>query len=115
MQTQAIGEMLSSSAFSVSIARGCDAVEAMALFTSALLSFPAQWLKKLIGLAAGLLVLFTLNIGRIISLFLTGVHYPKAFEFMHVEFWQVAFILFAVGLWIFWIKWTRKGQTDAAK
>ncbi len=115
MQTTAIDETLASQAFSVSIARGCDAIEAMALFASALLAFPANWLKKLVGLAAGLLILFALNIGRIISLFLTGIHYPKAFEFMHVEFWQVAFILFAVGLWIFWIKWTRKETTDAAK
>jgi exosortase H (IPTLxxWG-CTERM-specific) len=113
MGTTAIGSTLSSKEFSVSIARGCDAIEAMALFASALLSFPAKWKPKLIGFFAGIALLFILNLGRIISLFLTGVYFPKAFEIMHVEVWQVLFILFAIGLWIFWIKWTRKGVPRA--
>lgn len=52
--------------------------------------------------------LFALNVGRIVSLFLTGIYFPKAFNVMHVEVWQVLFIIFAIGLWIFWIKWTKK-------
>ena len=115
MGTIAIKETISSSSFSVSIARGCDAMEAMALFASALLTFPAGWNYKLAGFIAGITVLFFLNIGRIISLFLTGIYFPKAFEFMHVEVWQVLFILFAIGVWIFWIKWTRKGESHAAQ
>jgi len=114
MQTIASDAVLSSKAFSVSIARGCDAIEAMALFAAALLSFPAKWRPKLIGFFAGIALLFILNLGRIISLFLTGIYFPKAFEIMHVEVWQVLFILFAIGLWIFWIKWTRKGVPRAA-
>jgi exosortase H (IPTLxxWG-CTERM-specific) len=106
--TTATREVISSASFSISIARGCDGLEAMALFAASLLAFPANWKYKLIGLFGGLAVLFSLNIGRIVSLYITGLHYPKAFEFMHVEFWQAIFIIFAIGLWIFWIKWTRK-------
>jgi exosortase H (IPTLxxWG-CTERM-specific) len=113
MHTIAVKENITSPAFSVCIANGCDAVEAMALFASALLSFPARWKYKLAGFFAGIVVLATLNIIRIISLFLTGIYYPKAFELMHVEVWQVLFILFAIGLWIFWIKWTRKEAPHA--
>jgi len=115
METTAMKETIASTSFSVSIARGCDAMEAMALFASALLAFPAGWKYKLTGFFAGIAILFTLNILRVVSLFLTGVYYPKAFEVMHVEVWQVLFIIFAIGLWIFWIKWTRKGVSHAAK
>lgn len=114
MQTTASEAMLTSKQFSVSIARGCDAIEAMALFVAALLSFPAKWKSKAIGFFAGIALLFILNLGRIISLFLTGVYFPKAFEIMHVEVWQVLFILFAIAIWIFWIKWTRKGVPRAS-
>jgi exosortase H (IPTLxxWG-CTERM-specific) len=114
MRTKADQALLSSSAFSVSIARGCDAIEAMALYASALLSFPAGWRSKIAGFFVGIALLFVLNIARIISLFLTGIYFPKAFEIMHVEVWQVLFILFAIGMWIFWIKWTRKGVSRAA-
>ena len=115
MKTLAIKESISSTSFSVSIAKGCDAMEAMALFASALLAFPAGWKYKLTGFFAGIAMLFTLNIGRIISLFITGLYYPKAFEIMHVEVWQVLFIIFALGLWIFWIKWTRKGVSHVTQ
>jgi exosortase H (IPTLxxWG-CTERM-specific) len=114
MNTTANKEMITSPAFSISIARGCDALEAMALFASALLSFPSKWNYKLAGFFGGIAILFTLNIVRVVSLFITGRYFPKAFEFMHVEFWQGVFILFAIGLWIFWIKWTRKGVPGAA-
>ncbi len=108
METTASKENITSSRFSVGIARGCDAMEAMALFAAALLSFPAKWKYKLIGFFSGIALLFSLNILRVVSLFLTGVYFPKAFEIMHVEVWQVVFIIFALGLWIFWIKLTRK-------
>lgn len=100
--------MIFSPYFSISVNRGCDAIEAMALYASALLAFPAQWKNKLLGFFAGLAILFLLNIIRIVSLFLTGIYYPKAFEFMHVEAWQVIFIFAALGLWLLWIqKWTK--------
>ena len=113
-KTHASGDVLFSSSFSVRIARGCDGLEAMALFASTLLAFPARWNYKLVGFFSGIAVLFILNVVRIISLFLTGVYFPKVFEFMHVEVWQVLFILFAIGLWIFWVKWARKGESHAA-
>jgi exosortase H (IPTLxxWG-CTERM-specific) len=115
MGTTAAGDNISSPRFAVNIARGCDAMEAMALFASALLAFPARWNYKLIGFFAGIAALFALNIVRIVSLFLTGIYFPKAFEIMHVEVWQVVFIIFAIGLWIFWIKLTRKGASDVTK
>lgn len=111
MGTTASGSMISSPRFSVSISRGCDAIEAMALFATALITFPARWKYKLAGLLTGLALLFSLNILRIISLFLTGIWFPSAFEMMHVEVWQVVFIVFAIALWIFWIRWSRKEET----
>jgi exosortase H (IPTLxxWG-CTERM-specific) len=115
LKTVTAGGSISSESFSVSIAKGCDAMEAMALFASALLAFPAKWKFKLIGFFAGIAMLFTLNLGRIVSLFITGLYYPKAFEIMHVEVWQVLFIVFALGIWVFWIKWTRKEAKDVQK
>ncbi len=113
MKTFASKETVSSLSFSVNIARGCDAVEAMALFASAMLAFPAKWNYKVIGFFAGIAMLFLLNILRVISLFLTGIYFPKAFEIMHVEVWQVLFIVFAIVILILWIKWTGKGAAHA--
>ncbi|HRY33191.1 MAG TPA: exosortase H [Bacteroidales bacterium] len=111
--TTASGDIISSAVFSTSVRRGCDAVEAMALFTVAVLAFPARAKYKGYGVLAGILILFFLNIIRIMSLFLTGVYYPSAFEFMHVEVWQILFIFFAIALFFIWLKRTNRSRTDA--
>ena len=108
LHTQVSGEMISSPAFSITIARGCDAVEGIALFTAALLTFPAKWRNKLIGLLGGMVFLFLLNLVRIISLYLTGLYFPKAFPIMHEDIWQGLFIFCVIGLMIFWIRWASK-------
>ncbi len=108
------GEMIFSPSFSISIARGCDAIEAMALFAAALLAFPARWKPKLIGMAGGIAALFLLNIIRIVTLFLTGLHFPKAFDIMHTEVWQALFLFLAVGLWIFVIQRAMRGKHETA-
>jgi exosortase H (IPTLxxWG-CTERM-specific) len=102
------GFSIISGKFSISIAMGCDAIEAMALFAIAVIAFPGKIKHKIIGVVSGIFILYLLNQVRIISLFLVGIYYRKAFELMHVEVWQFLFIIFAIALWIIWIKWTRK-------
>ena len=98
------GDVISSSAFSVSVKKGCDAAEPMAIFVAGILAFPALMTRKLVGLGIGLSVLFVLNIIRIITLYLTGVYNPDFFESMHLAVWQVAFIAVAVLLWFLWLR-----------
>src|SRR5215470_12722869 len=58
-----------SNGFAVSIEAGCNGVEATIVLVAAMLSFPASWERKLLGLAAGVLAVQGLNIVRVISLF----------------------------------------------
>jgi exosortase H (IPTLxxWG-CTERM-specific) len=109
------GETISSPDFSVNIKHGCDAVEPTALFIFAVLAFPAPFLKKLPGIIAGTVFLAIINIVRIVSLFLIGVYYPKAFHTMHVDVWQAIFILFAIVSWVLWALWSGKGQIQAQR
>lgn len=99
------GEMLRSEAFTVSIEEGCDAVAPSILYVISVAMFPIAWKFKWKGILYGLLAILVLNIIRIISLYLTGVHLPSLFDFMHVDFWQAIFIVFTVGIWIYWMRW----------
>lgn len=103
--TTVFGDTISSPQFSIAIKKGCDALEPMGLFIAGILAFPALFRKKIIGLLIGLFVIFLLNIVRIISLFITGIHNYALFEAMHIEIWQVIFILVAIGLWFLWLRW----------
>ncbi len=102
---KASGEIISSADFSVSIEEGCDAIAPAILYAISVGIFPIAWKARWRGLVYGLIAIMLLNLIRIITLYLTGVHFPSLFEFMHVDFWQAIFIVFTVGIWIYWMKW----------
>ena len=109
----ATGELLSSNAFSVSIEEGCDAIAPAILYAVSVAIFPIAWKARWKGLLFGLLAIFVLNIIRIVTLFLTGIYVPSLFEFMHVDFWQAIFIVFTVGIWIYWMRWASNITSSA--
>ncbi len=108
--TTVTGMMVYSPRFSFRIIRGCDAVEATALFICGVLAFPAPFLRKVPGIIAGTLLLGILNLVRVVSLFLIGIYFPNIFDFMHIDTWQALFIFFAVTFWVLWLLWTTKRQ-----
>jgi exosortase/archaeosortase family protein len=105
---------IASPRYSVNIAHGCDAIEPAALFAAAVLAFPVALGWKLKGLVVGVGILLALNLVRIISLFYTGVHWPSAFETMHIDVWQPAFVLLALFFWVVWALWATRPQGQPA-
>lgn len=99
------GDLISSSGFAVSVKKGCDAAEPMAIFIAGIIAFPALVRNKLTGLILGLSILFLLNLVRIMSLFMMGIHSPDFFETMHLAVWQVVFIIVAMLLWYLWLRY----------
>lgn len=104
MGTSANAGNIVSPEFSISVKKGCDALEPMALFSAAVIAFPVKAFLKWPALIKGLAFLFVLNVIRIVSLFWIGKYFPDLFYIMHIEVWQALFFLAAVLLWIFWIQ-----------
>ena len=100
--------------FSVEIVRGCDASDSMAVFVAAVLATPLRFGSKIPGIAVGTLAILTINLVRVVSLFLVGIHFPAAFEIMHREVWQATFIVLAIVAWAIWVQWSlRRGVRQA--
>ncbi len=91
--------------FSVTIVRGCDALDTIAAFGAAVIASPVTAWAKLPGLFAGATALLLLNLVRVVSLFLVGIHAPAAFDVMHREVWQASFVVAAVIFWAIWVQW----------
>lgn len=106
----ASGTSVSSGRFQVDIRHGCDAIAPTALFVAAVLAFPAPFRSKIPGAIIGMLVLALINLVRIVTLFYTGIFFPKAFEAMHVDVWQPVFILLALVFWVAWAWWATRGK-----
>jgi len=98
------GTMISSSGFNLNIKRGCDAIEATALFAAALLAFPVPFRRKILGLIVGIVTLTLVNFIRIITLYIAGNRYPALFNLMHDQIWQVIYIAIAVLLLLLWLQ-----------
>ena len=96
------GTIIRSDRFAVNIRNGCNGVEAMLIFLSAVLAFPAPWRSRLLGLAFGILAIQAVNLVRVVALFLTGAYFPSLFDASHTVVWQTLVILSGVLLWIFW-------------
>ncbi len=107
---KAIDTTIMSSRYSVDIKHGCDAIEPIALFVAAVLAFPSRFRAKFPGLLIGTLVLTLMNLVRIISLFYVGIYWNSAFETMHIDVWQPAFVVLSLFFWVVWALWaTRPG------
>lgn len=110
------GTIIENPRFAVNIRNGCNGVETMLIFISAVLAFPAAWKARGIGLVLGVLAIQVVNLLRVVALFLTGAYFPRLFDASHTVIWQTVVILFGVLLWIYWASRfaTRPGQPAEA-
>ena len=109
--TTAVQQTVDGDAFSVNNKQGCDAIAPMLLYLSAVVLYPISAKWKWQGLLGGLSILFVLNIFRIVTLYLSGAYGSiEFFDFMHIEFWQVLYIILTVFVWLVWIRWASKKQ-----
>jgi exosortase H (IPTLxxWG-CTERM-specific) len=96
------GTVIRSPRFAVNIRNGCNGLETMIIFWSAVLAFPAPWRAKILGLALGSLAIQAINLVRVVALYLTGAYAPSWFDSSHTVIWQTVVILCGVLLWVFW-------------
>jgi len=95
--------------FGLGIKRGCDAIQPAVFFAFFVMASPvlaSRWRKTKAILIGVSLILF-INLFRIVSLFYVGVYWTSAFEWVHVEFWQMVFIAIPI---VFWLVWARGQQ-----
>ena len=102
-ETVSMATTISGPGASINIKEGCDAIEPTVLFIFGVLAFPALWKFKWKGILYGTLFLLGVNFFRIITLYLSAKYWPAGFEFMHIEFWQVVYVLLAVSAWGYWL------------
>lgn len=106
------GTLVAAPEFSVSIVRGCDAIEPVAAFIAAVLASPVAFPLKIPGILIGIAALLVINLVRIFSLFLVGLYWPKAFDLVHLDVWQAVFIVLAIVFWAVWVQWATRDRTE---
>ena len=104
-----------SEGFSLNVEKGCDAIQASAFFAIGIVAAPVRvsWRRRLIPLVIGTLCLLVVNLARIVTLYYTGVHWPRAFDTMHLDVWQAVFVFLPLILWLGWVRWAIRVEHPA--
>jgi exosortase/archaeosortase family protein len=87
----------------LNILNGCDGLEALFLLISAFAIAPAPWRLRVVGLAAGLPVVFVVNQARILTLFYAYRTDHALFDPMHAIVAPIVVILIVAGYFYAWL------------
>lgn len=93
---------------------GCNGLEAVMIYSVAVIAFPASWKRRLIGMAAGFVVIQVVNIIRIAGLAYAGVHFPSVFEYVHIYIAQGMMIAVALGVFFLYLGYMSSRAERAA-
>ena len=72
------------------------------IYASAVLAFPATWIERAKGLVLGVVLVFTINVVRITSLFYVLESFPEHFDEVHLVVWQSVVVLVVALTWYGW-------------
>jgi exosortase/archaeosortase family protein len=97
--------------YSISLIKGCEALEPTCFFIIGILAFKASICRKLIGIVAGTFLLFILNLLRIVSLFYFGRSFQGIVHEIHIYIWPAVYIFLTILIWIIWLKWAISGKS----
>jgi exosortase/archaeosortase family protein len=90
---------------------GCNGLEAVLIYAVAVISFPAKWLKKTIGITAGFIIIQVINLLRIVGLAFSGVYYKEIFDLLHIYIAQGIMIAVALGVFLIYIYYLGHGES----
>lgn len=94
---------------SLAIGNECNGAWAHLMLVAGIAVFPAAgvW-RKLVGIVVGSVVVFGVNIVRIVSLYWLAQYYPMWLRSAHVYIWQFLMIALTLVVFAAWTEWERK-------
>jgi exosortase H (IPTLxxWG-CTERM-specific) len=107
------GSIIRLPSISLDVKFGCNGLEAVMIFSVAVIAFPAPWKKKLIGIVTGFLIIQVVNILRIAALGYSGIHFKSLFEYIHIYVAQGMMIAVSLGVFFLYLNYAqeRKGAS----
>jgi exosortase H (IPTLxxWG-CTERM-specific) len=108
------GSIINLPSISLNVRFGCNGLEAVMIYSVAVIAFPSPWRKKLAGILVGFVVIQVLNILRIAALAYAGVHFRNLFEYIHIYVAQGVMIAVALGIFFVYLHYARRQEPVAA-
>ena len=87
-----------------SIIEGCNAVSIIILFVSFIVAFAQKLKKTLIFILVGAVLIYAMNLIRIVILSIAIYHYPQHTEILHGVVFPGLIYTAVFLLWMFWVR-----------
>lgn len=104
-EAYALGASLQVNGTPVTIATGCNGLEAAALYLAATFAHPARFTAQIAGIAIGLIGIALVNQLRVVGLVLVAMKRPDFLFEAHNYIGQTFVIVMGTVLWVFWAEW----------
>lgn len=105
--------LLSSPRASLEVVRGCDGAGMVFLLIAAILAFSATLRRKLLGILGAVLLIYLLNLLRIVGLYFVAAYRQEWFLPLHVYFVPTFLIVVSCIYFAFWATGSAR-KADAA-
>ena len=98
-------QLISHTGFTAQVVGECSALFVSILPLAFFIAYPASWPWTLVGICAGLPLLFVVNLFRIVFVFMVGLNYPDLFPWVHLYLGQVGMIFAVAWICMTWLKY----------
>jgi len=88
---------------------GCNGLEAVMIYSVAVIAFPARWTAKLAGIIAGFFLIQVINVLRIAGLAYSGVYHRALFDIIHIYVAQGVMIAVSLGVFLIYLRYAGRG------
>lgn len=90
------------------IVNGCNGIAAIGLFLGFIFAYPGAWIPRIFFSVFGVVVIYLVNVTRIIVLSYTQFYWPRVFDFTH-DYSTTAIFYFVI--FILWMIWVNYGES----
>ena len=94
----------------VEIVDGCNGIAAIGLFLGFILAYPGKWVPRIAFSVFGIIMIYLVNVVRIVTLAFTQLYWPAGFDFTHDYSTTAIFYIF---IFILWMIWVNSGEGDS--
>jgi exosortase H (IPTLxxWG-CTERM-specific) len=101
------GSVINLGSIALDIKFGCNGLEAVMIYSVAVIAFPSSWTRKFLGMAAGFMVIQIVNILRIAFLAYAGIHLRSLFEYIHIYIAQGMMIAVSLGVFFLYLHYAK--------
>lgn len=95
---------------SVEVVFGCNGLEAVLIYSIAVLAFPSAWKHKLFGIVFGFIMIQFINIIRILVVIYVAGNFQRIFDLVHVYLAQGLMIAVSLGVFLLYLRFIIYGQ-----